>query len=289
MHAGTIPDVGAYMIRHHSFRYKLSHIVFKNDTKAGRLFDRLVLWLVVISVTSVTLHSVDAISARFDKAFVIIEWAFTVLFTIEYGLRLYSAPNRMRYATSFFGIVDLLAIVPSYVGLFFTGTQHLLIVRILRLLRIFRIFQMGNFVREGSIVASALRASQKKITVFLVFVSVSAILMGALMYMVEADANPSITDIPDGIYWAIVTLTTVGYGDTVPITHFGKMLASIVMILGYGIIAVPTGIVTAEISSRVLGPKNRMKVKCKQCGDGDHLQNSAFCHTCGHALTKHHN
>ena len=266
----------------------MSHIVFKNDTLAGRIFDMAVLWLVVLSVTSVILHSVDSIRARYDSLFKAIEWSFTILFTIEYALRLYSAPNRMRYATSFFGIVDLLAIAPSYVGLFFTGTQHLLIVRILRLLRIFRIFQMGHFVREGSIVASALRASRAKIIVFLVFVAVSAVLMGALMYMVEEDSNPRISDIPDGIYWAIVTLTTVGYGDTIPVTDLGRILASIVMILGYGIIAVPTGIVTAEISSRVVGPKNRMKVKCMHCGDGDHLMNSAFCHTCGHALPKPH-
>lgn len=275
-------------MRHHSFRYKLSRIVFKHDTPAGRWFDIIVLWLVVISVTLVILHSVDSIGGRFHPLFRFAEWTFTVLFTIEYGLRLYSAPNRWKYATSFFGIVDLLAIAPSYVGLFFVGTQHLLIVRILRLLRIFRIFQMDHFVREGSIVGSALRASRTKIIVFIVFITIAAILMGALMYMVEADKNPQLTNIPDGIYWAVVTLTTVGYGDTIPVTAMGKFLATIVMILGYGVIAVPIGIVTAEISSRVLGPKNRLKTKCKQCGDSDHLQNSLYCHNCGTALPLHH-
>lgn len=143
---------------------------------------------------------------------------------------------------------------------------------------------MGHFIREGSIVASALRASQTKIIVFLVFVTIASILMGALMYMVEAEYNTEIKNIPEGIYWAIVTLTTVGYGDTIPVTPLGKMLASCVMILGYGVIAVPTGIVTAEISSRVLGPRDRLKVKCKTCGDGDHLQNSLYCHHCGSPL-----
>ncbi len=143
---------------------------------------------------------------------------------------------------------------------------------------------MKNFVKEGAIVASALRASRTKITVFLGFVLIASILMGAIMYMVESHSNPRIQNIADGIYSAIVTLTTVGYGDTIPITHAGKFLASIVMILGYGVIAVPTGIVTAEISSRVLGPQGRLKIKCKNCGDGDHLQNSFFCHTCGNSL-----
>lgn len=266
------------------FRLKLSHIIFKNDTKAGYLFDMVVMWLILISVTFVIIDSIDQLPEIYHKVFLIAEWSFTVLFTIEYILRVYSAPNRLKYVFSFFGIVDLLAIIPSYIGIFVEGTQHFLIIRVLRLLRIFRIFQMGHFVREGSIVASALKASQTKITVFLVFVLIASILMGALMYMVEADYNKNIRNIPEGIYWAIVTLTTVGYGDTIPVTGFGKFLASCVMILGYGVIAVPTGIVTAEISSRVLGPRNRLKIKCKNCGDADHLQNSAYCHSCGEPL-----
>ncbi|HUR32075.1 MAG TPA: ion transporter [Saprospiraceae bacterium] len=267
-----------------SLREKLSRVIFYNDTKAGHRFDIAIVWMIVFSVSFVILDSVDSISPTVHQVFKIAEWVFTILFTIEYIFRIYSAPDRWKYITSFFGIVDFLAIIPSYVGIFIIGTQHLLIVRILRLLRIFRIFQMGHFVREGSIVASALRASQVKIIVFLVFVIIASILMGALMYMVEADYNPHMENIPDGIYWAIVTLTTVGYGDTIPVTALGKFLASIVMILGYGVIAVPTGIVTAEISSRVLAPKDRLKIKCSHCGDGDHLQNSYYCHNCGTEL-----
>ena len=265
-------------------RLKLSRIIFKTDTKAGYLFDIIVLWLILASVIFVILDSVEPLPDIFHRIFVIGEWTFTIIFTIEYALRLYSAPNRLKYAFSFFGIIDFLAIIPSYLGLFVAGGQNFLIVRVLRLLRIFRIFQMGHFVREGSIVASALKASQTKITVFLVFVVIASVLMGAMMYMVEADYNNNIRNIPQGIYWAIVTLTTVGYGDTVPVTGFGKFLAACVMILGYGVIAVPTGIVTAEISSRVLGPRNRLKIKCKNCGDGDHLQNSVYFHSCGNPL-----
>lgn len=272
------------MTKPNPFRLKLSRIIFKNDTKAGYLFDMVVMWLIIVSVTFVIIDSIDPLPETLHKILTISEWAFTILFTIEYLLRLYSAPDRLKYAFSFFGIVDFLAIIPSYIGIFVAGTQHFLIIRVLRLLRIFRIFQMGHFVREGSIVASALKASQTKITVFLVFVLIASILMGAMMYMVEADYNKNIRNIPEGIYWAIVTLTTVGYGDTIPVTGFGKFLASCVMILGYGVIAVPTGIVTAEISSRVLGPRDRLKIKCKKCGDGDHLQNSSYCHSCGELL-----
>lgn len=269
---------------HSTFRNKLNSIIFKNDTKAGHLFDIVVMWLILISIGFIIFESVDELADKHAQFFSQVHWGFTILFSIEYLLRLYAAKNRWQYATSFFGIMDLLAILPTYYGIFFPATKNLLIIRILRLLRIFRMFQMGHFVREGAIVTSALRASRTKILVFLSFVVIASILMGALMYMVEAEYNPEINNIPDGIYWAIVTLTTVGYGDSVPITNMGKMLASAVMILGYGVIAVPTGIVTAEISSRVLGLRDRLKIKCKECGDGDHLQNSKYCHSCGNIL-----
>lgn len=266
------------------FKDKVYRIIFKRDTKAGYLFDIIVIVLVLISVALVIVGSVRSINDRHVVLFHWLHWSLTFLFTIEYFLRLYAAKERWKYATSFLGIVDLLAILPSYFGIFIAGGDHFVIIRILRLLRIVRIFEMGHFVREGAIVASALRASRTKIIVFLGFIVIAAILMGALMYMVEVNHNPRIQNIPEGIYWAIVTLTTVGYGDTIPITHIGKLLASIVMIMGYGIIAVPTGIVTAEISSRVLGSRDRLKIKCKKCGDGDHLKNSSYCHHCGEEL-----
>lgn len=267
-----------------TFRDRLYRIIFKRDTKAGNLFDIVVIVLIFVSVGFVILESVQSLRQQHTVLFNYLHWGFTIIFTIEYLLRIYSAKDRWHYVTSFFGILDLLAIVPSFINIVFPGTRHLLIIRVLRLLRIFRIFEMGHFVREGSIVASAPRASQTKITVFLGFVVIASILMGALMYMVEVSHNPEIQSIPEGIYWAIVTLTTVGYGDTIPITPLGKFLASVVMVLGYGVIAVPTGIVTAEISSRVITPKDRVTIKCGKCGHAEHLQNSGYCHQCGEAL-----
>ena len=269
-----------------SFRQNLERIVFRDDSKTGRWFDIGVMALILISVSLVIIDSVDSVDKTFHEIFVLTEWVFTILFTIEYLMRIYAAPNRWKYMTSFFGIVDFLAIAPSYIGIFVPGTRHLLIIRILRILRIFRIFQMGHFVSEGSIMASALKASKIKILVFMVSIWIVAMLLGALMYMVEADYNPNINNIPRGIYWAIVTLTTVGYGDIIPVTVAGRILASMVMILGYGIIAVPTGIVTAEIAARVLGPMDRLKLTCKECGNADHLKNSNYCHHCGHGISQ---
>ena len=263
---------------------KLYSIIFLNDTPGGHRFDIAVTTMIVLSVAVVMLESVPEFEALSKNLLAILEWIFTLLFTIEYSLRLYSAKDTRKYATSFFGIVDLLSILPSYLGFLFVGMQHLLIIRILRLLRVFRIFEMGHFVREGAIVGNALRASRVKITVFLSFVVIASIFTGALMYMVESKYNPAIQSMPEGIYWAIVTLTTVGYGDSIPVTAIGKFLASIVMILGYGVIAVPTGIVTAEISYRVLGPRDRLKIKCSKCGDSDHLEKSLFCSSCGTPL-----
>nr|MDQ3018037.1 ion transporter [Bacteroidota bacterium] len=225
------------------FRQKMYEVVFKMDTPAGNRFDIVVIGLILTSVTFVILESVGSISERYEKEFNIIEWGFTILFTLEYILRIYAARDRIKFITSFFGLVDFFAIVPTYLGIFFPGGETLLIIRVLRLLRIFRIFQMGHFVREGAVVASALKASKIKIIIFLSFVLIASVFMGALMYMVEAKFNPAIENIPEGIYWAIVTLTTVGYGDAIPVTDGGKLLAAIVMIMGYAVIAVPTGIV----------------------------------------------
>ncbi|MEO5907233.1 MAG: ion transporter [Saprospiraceae bacterium] len=267
-----------------TLREKLYNVVFRSDNPAGNRFDIIIIYMIIISVIMATVETVGAISPKIKVLLRAGEWFFTVLFTIEYLIRLYSARDRWKYVTSFFGIIDLLAILPSYIGIFITGGQSLLFIRLFRLMRIFRIFEMGHFVREGSIVANALKASRVKITVFLTFITIASVVLGAMMYMVEVGHNDQITNVPEGIYWAIVTLTTVGYGDAIPVTGFGKFLASLVMILGYGVIAVPTGIVTAEITNRVLGPRDRLKTKCLNCGDGDHLFDSDFCHKCGHAL-----
>lgn len=267
-----------------SLREKLYEIIFATQTGAGHRFDIVVTWLIVASVVTVILGTVSQIDNAIPGILNGVEWAITILFTIEYGARIYAARQRMKYVTSFFGIIDLLAILPSFAGIFISGSQSLLIIRILRLLRIFRIFEMRQFVNEGSVVASALKASKTKIIVFLAFVGISSILMGALIYMAENGGNTHIQNIPEGIYWAIVTITTVGYGDVIPVTTLGKMLASVVMILGYGIIAVPTGIVTAEITNRVLNPDKSNNIECPKCKNKTHFKNSSFCNRCGEPL-----
>ena len=269
-----------------TLREKIYQTIFLNETKAGHRFDIFITTMIVMSMIVVMLESIREIKDPLRNILNILEWIFTILFTIEYLLRLYSARDRRKYAFSFFGIVDFISITPTYLAIMFVGIQHLLIIRVLRLLRVFRIFEMGHFVHEGSIVANALRASRVKITVFLSFVLIASIFMGSIMYMTESDFNPQIQNIPQGIYWAIETVTTVGYGDTLPVTPIGKILAAIVMILGYGVIAVPTGIVTAEISYRVLAAHYRKKFRCRNCGNVEHLSDASFCHNCGKSLNE---
>lgn len=265
-------------------RIYLRRIIFQSDTEEGKKFDTILIVLIVASVVAVILETVSNFHKAYWWIFFVFEWLFTLLFTIEYILRLYSARNPVQYATSFFGLVDLLSILPTYVSIFFIGTQHLLVVRALRLLRIFRIFKMGHFVDEGALVLNALRASRTKIYVFLSFVVLMSIIIGSVMYMVEASHNPQFPNIPAGIYWAIVTLTTVGYGDVTPVTAFGKFLATLVMILGYGVIAVPTGIVTAEITGRVMNLKDVEYKLCSKCGQTEHHTGAVHCHRCGSKL-----
>jgi voltage-gated potassium channel len=275
------------MSEHHpelTTREKWHRRFFDPHSREGHQFEILVTWMIILSVTTVTLETVNHLDERHATLFEGIEWVFTILFTLEFLLRLYTAPDRIKYVTSFFGLVDILSILPTYIGIFIPGKQSLLIIRILRLLRMFRIFKMGHFVNEGSVVISALRASKVKIVVFITFILICSVFMGALMYMIEQDVNRNIQNIPEGIYWAIVTLTTVGYGDAIPITPTGKMLATIVMIMGYGVIAVPTGIVTAEITNRVMAPRGRDLQICERCGHNDHLKNSRFCHHCGERM-----
>ncbi len=265
-------------------RIYLRQLIFKSDTPEGKRFDTVLIALIVASVLAVILETISAFHQANWWLFYILEWVFTLLFTVEYILRLYSSRFPVRYATSFFGVVDLLAILPTYVSFFVGGSQHLLIVRALRLLRIFRIFKMGHFVDEGAVVVSALKASRTKIYVFVSFVLLMAIIIGSLMYMVEFPHNPAFSSIPAGIYWAIATLTTVGYGDITPVTPVGKTLATLVMILGYGVIAVPTGIVTAEITGRVMNLKEIEFRTCPRCGQNEHHTGATFCHHCGARL-----
>jgi voltage-gated potassium channel len=263
------------------WRERLHQIIFEADTPAGKTFDVILFVNIGLSVLVVILDSVGHIRARYGPLLTSLEWYFTVLFTIEYVLRLVSIRRPLRYAFSFFGVVDLLSILPTYLSLFVPGAEYLLVIRILRLLRIFRVLKLSEYLRESSVLGQALWASRRKISVFLLTVLTLVVIIGALMYVVEGEAN-GFTDIPVSIYWAIVTLTTVGYGDLAPRTALGQMLASLVMLLGYGIIAVPTGIVTLELS-RAASPVVTTQA-CPVCGAEGHDVDAAFCKYCGGQL-----
>jgi voltage-gated potassium channel len=234
-----------------------------------------------LSVAVVVLESVGSIRIKYGDLLYLIEWFFTLLFTFEYILRLFAVRKPLRYATSFFGVVDLLAIIPTYLSIFLVGSQYLLTIRILRLLRIFRIFKLTEYLSEANVISTALRASRRKISVFLLAVFSLAVIIGSLMYVVEGEANGFI-NIPTSIYWAIVTLTTVGYGDLSPQTPMGKILASIVMIMGYGIIAVPTGIVTVELSHAARKPATTQS--CPECSEQGHDLDAVYCKYCSARL-----
>ena len=265
------------------WRARLHEIVFEADTPEGRAFDVGLILVIVLSIVTVMLDSVRWISARHAGSLRVAEWAFTIIFTIEYVLRLLAVRRPLRYAFSFFGLVDLLALLPSYISLVLPAGRYLLVVRVLRLLRIFRVLKLGAFLAEGAVLGGALRASRHKIVVFVATVLTLVVLIGTLMYVIEGEAN-GFTSIPTSMYWAIVTLTTVGYGDIAPQTPLGKMLASFVMILGFGIIAVPTGIVTTELvrAGRIADPVSTQA--CPSCGAGSHAADASFCRRCGAAL-----
>ena len=264
-------------------RERLHEIIFEADTPVGKAFDIALLILIVFSILLVMLESIDSFNERFGRELIILEWILTGVFTVEYVLRLYSVYHPWKYARSFFGIVDLLAILPTYIAYFFGGAQAFLVIRALRLMRIFRILKLGHFLNEGRYIASALRASLNKITVFLFFVSILVTILGAIMYLIEGGTNDGFSSIPQSIYWAIVTLTTVGYGDVTPITAGGKMLSAVVMVLGYAIIAVPTGIVTGELIKQARENRNNTQA-CRYCGQEGHDDDAAYCKYCGEEL-----
>lgn len=232
---------------HKPLKQTLYDIIFEADTPAGKAFDVALLGFILLSVLIFCLDTVPSLYALYSDLFIWLEWVITLLFTVEYGLRLYCAPSAFRYATSFFGLVDLLSILPTYLGLLIPGVQTLAVLRGLRLLRVFRILKLVRFLDEATVLTSALKASLRKIIVFLMAVTCLVIPLGTLMYLIEGPEH-GFTSIPESIYWAIVTLTTVGYGDISPETPLGKGVACVIMILGYGIIAVPTGIVSAELT-----------------------------------------
>ncbi len=258
-------------------------IIFESDTPIGEAFDLLLIASIVLNVVVIMLDSVASIHAEHRRLLYILAWAFTILFTVEYILRLLCVRSPMRYASSFFGVIDALAIFPAYVGLLFFGTLSLSVVRLLRVLRIFRVLRLPHFMREAASLAASLRASRRKIMVFLLTVLTLVVIVGALMYTIEDHEQSGFTSIPVSVYWAIVTLTTVGYGDISPQTPLGQFLASVVMILGYSIIAIPTGIVTVEwAQNRTQRPVGARS--CPHCGLAQHDSDARFCKHCGTGL-----
>ncbi len=266
-----------------TLRDRIGKVIFEVDTPAGRAFDALLLVAIVASVVAVLLESVAPIRAQYGAQLRAIEWGFTIAFTVEYLARIATARRPLRYVRSFYGVIDLLAIVPTYLTLVVTGSHALVVVRALRVLRVFRVLRAARYVGEAGVLARALRASSAKIVVFLVFVATVVLISGAVMYLVEGPRH-GFDSIPLGMYWAIVTLTTVGYGDLVPVTNLGRTLASVLMVLGYGVIAVPTGIVTSELA-RATRPHPR-RIACPSCGTDRHEVDAAYCRVCGHDLAR---
>ncbi|GLO53613.1 Cyclic nucleotide-gated potassium channel [compost metagenome] len=264
-----------------SLREQLYIIVFQTDTVAGRRFDKILLLIILASLVTVILDSIDEVHQGYAGLLAGIEWGFTAIFLAEYLTRLYCSPKPLRYAFSFYGLVDLLAIVPGIIALYYSDAQYLLIIRVIRMLRIFRVLKLSPYLKQAHYLMEALRGSKQKIIVFLVTVSTLVTVFGTLMYVIEGPEH-GFTSIPKGIYWAIVTLTTVGFGDIVPKTPLGQVLSSLVMITGYSIIAVPTGIFTAELANAMRG--EQLQHDCPTCSKNSHEHGAAFCSRCGNVL-----
>jgi voltage-gated potassium channel len=265
------------------WREKLFTVIFEADTRAGKTFDIVLLILIILSIILVMIESIPSMLKEYDSFLYRAEWAITILFTIEYILRLLVVKKPWKYMTSFYGIIDLLSILPTYISLFIPQSQFLILIRALRLMRVFRIFKLTRFVRESTTIVLALKASARRIFVFLVFVVLLSIFLGSLIYVVESPQNESFSSIPQSVYWSIVTITTVGYGDISPITPAGKLIASLIMLLGYAIIAVPTGIVTVELTKSARTDQVEVKA-CPSCGHSGHDPDAKYCKYCGHSI-----
>lgn len=260
---------------------KLHEIIFEADTPAGKIFDIVLIVIIILSVLIVLFESVPSLNDRFGDLFEILEWIFTIIFTIEYGLRLYSVYRPMKYATSFFGVIDLLAVLPTYIGFLFPGARAFAAFRALRIIRIFRIFNLGQFTRAGEMLMAAYRASKPKIAVTLTFILIVATIMGSLMYSIEGENNEGFDSIPRAIYWAIVTITTVGYGDISPNTELGQLIASTIMIIGYVVIAV--GIVSVDTEADEEDLQHNTQ-SCRFCAQEGHDDDAVYCKYCGEML-----
>ncbi len=264
-----------------NLRKKLFEIIFEADTPRGKAFDVVLLILILVSTISVILETVPSINRMYSKEMKLLEWIITILFSIEYLLRIYSSNKPLKYIFGFYGIVDLLAIIPTFLGTIVVGTHSLIVIRALRLLRVFRIFKITRYISEEMTLLKALKASRVKISVFLFMLLMLVLIIGTVMYLVEGEKN-GFTSIPKSIYWAIVTMTTVGYGDITPQTSVGQLLSGIVMILGYSIIAVPTGIVSVEIANTIKKAQNTQV--CQNCMKEGHDNDALYCKYCGTKL-----
>lgn len=266
-----------------TWKEKLHEVIYEADTKAGKLFDVILLIVIIISLVLVMLDSVDYLYEAYHDWFVIAEWVITIFFTIEYALRIISIKKPSKYIFSFYGIIDFLSTIPLYISLVFAGSGALLTLRALRLLRVFRVLKLAKFTGAGAKISVAINNSLPKILTFLYSVIIVSFIAGAIMYMVEGPEH-GFTSIPRSIYWTIVTLTTVGYGDIHPVTPIGQFVASIIMMMGYGVIAVPTGIVSAEMVKEERSHNNTQD--CFNCGENKHQNHAEYCHSCGYSLNK---
>lgn len=266
-----------------SWRERLYVIIFQSDTMAGRLFDEFLLLAILASLVVVMLDSVGAIHEQYHQPIGLLEWGFTGLFAVEYLLRLYCSPKPLRYAFSFYGLIDLFAVLPGILALAYADAQYLLIVRVVRMLRVFRVLKLTPYLSQANFLLVALRGSRQKITVFLLTVSTLVTVFGTLMYVIEGPGH-GFTSIPTSIYWAVVTLTTVGFGDITPKTPLGQGLATLIMITGYSIIAVPTGIFTAELANAMRTGEDGLQHSCPTCNKPSHEAGASFCCRCGHPL-----
>ena len=267
------------------WKNRLHEIIYEADTKAGKLFDVVLLIAILASILFVMLESVDSINNKYGTFLNIAEWIITILFSLEYILRLIAIKKPLKYVFSFYGIIDLLSTIPKYISLIFVGSHHLAALRALRLLRVFRILKLARYIGASNRLLVALRASRAKIAVFLFFVVILCIILGTMMYMIEGAEN-GFTSIPRSVYWAIVTMTTVGFGDIYPHTPLGQFLASIIMILGYGIIAIPTGIVSSEMTKTNESQVHTNTQACPNCTLENHKDNADFCYNCGSKLNE---
>jgi len=257
-------------------------IIYEADTPAGKLFDIILLFLIIASIVLVMLESVESYGTKYAHFFNYAEWAITILFSLEYFARIISIKKPKSYVFSFFGVIDFLSTIPKYVSFFFGGAHALVALRALRLLRVFRVLKLARFVGESENLINALKASRARISVFLLAVLSIAVILGSLMYLIETNQDSGFDSIPRSVYWAIVTLTTVGYGDIAPVTPIGQFIASIIMILGYAIIAIPTGIVSVEYSKN--NKIHTSTQSCPHCNATDHNDEAEFCYSCGESL-----